>query len=52
MAYTNITGSDTDHAKSLLEACNGNMDLAIGMAMDQNGKDDGASAACGLANIF
>ena len=40
MLYYILTGTEKDLARSLLEACHGNLEMAIGMHMDGGGASE------------
>jgi len=39
--FVNVTGADRDRARSLLDATNGNLQMAIEMHFDSGGIDEG-----------
>ena len=45
--FISVTGANADTAKRLLNACAGNLELAIGMYME----DGGPSPAIGASNV-
>lgn len=41
--FVNVTGADKERASSLLNICNGNLDMAIGMHLEDGGSPQNCS---------